>query len=48
MPGNVFGTDEAIAALARDVEAERARDPGVPLAFAVRDDDGPGEPRCRR
>ncbi len=45
MAWNVFGTDEAIGALANDVEAERARDPGFPWTFAVRTapgDEGPG------
>lgn len=37
MACDVFGPEEAIADLARDIEAERARDPGFPLAFAVSD-----------
>jgi hypothetical protein len=41
VPCNVFGTDEAIAALASDVEEQRARDPGFALAFAISDAEGP-------
>ena len=38
MACDVFGSEEAIAALAIDIEAERARAPNFPLTFAVAPD----------
>jgi len=40
MPLNVLGSDEAIDALARDVEERRSKDPSYPWWFEVRENDG--------
>lgn len=41
MPLNVLGQDDAIDALARDVEERRSKDPSFPWRFEVRASDGP-------
>ncbi len=41
MPFNVVGPKDAIDAVARDIEAERAKDPSYPWRFDVRESDGP-------
>ena len=41
MPLNVLGAEEAVAALACDIETERAKDAGYPWTFEVREGTGP-------
>jgi hypothetical protein len=41
MPFNVLGSDEAVAALRHEIEAEQAKDPSYPWSFLVHEKEGP-------
>jgi hypothetical protein len=41
MPFNVLGPDEAVDALRRDIEGERAKDPGYTWSFRMHEVEGP-------